>query len=819
MARDRIDAVEDRLRNLERRLELVDYRLHSVEHWRAGSQAEAVPMPVPAQETVEAPATAEPPPTPPPFIAGDWQRIQERIVPVQAPAAQTQPERDTEYAIGAKLLPKLGALLVLGAILYFVAWGYNSGWITPWMVFWGEIAFCLGFIGVGQWKRNEQEQYGQILTGIGSCGLYASLAGGHLVQNLFSGEILVATFMALSLVNLAYGLWSHSKAFYAIGLLGGFSAALLPMKEDKTTLNAILHLGIVAPAALIAAKRKWADMAGALWLIGTLALFPLMAASIDWRIQVGTLYLASLGSVAAYLFAARENRFDPEGLLAPIMLFLTGLSGLALQHGRIGAVHFLILAAGSAVAAMAATAVPLHRNRVLVTAIAIPATLAPLCFTRVECLTIYLGLSLASALVALADKSRIAASFAGVEFVLAIMCYLTIQIWNPLPASSEVWLLVGLMAAGVGTAYSAVRVGGPSEPFTMGAMAVILPFFGRLGIVSLAGSSMSPSPEFAAAEALTLFALGAILVTARTRWVSAMVAMWVAFAIAALSYTYAVLFGDVPALHDAVLIGVLGLTVVIGLPIAMGTAPGDFRKTISGSAGILIGLILMRLGFVVAQMPHVGYNPILIACLTGAGYSVASSVLALARRSDPAAATAWALFAASGISYLAAPNGPVKLPIEMPIISGLLVAFVTASAALNRVARREPELWHLVALLGWVVFTRWVDVALTWSGTDLHGVQTMTVAWIVYALALLTLGFSLKAKELRYWSLGIMFTTVCKILVIDLANTSTPFRVGVLLGLGLLMLGGGYWYIKGRHTPAGIAVDAGEKRSPRPRWL
>lgn len=803
MARERIDAVENRLRELERRVELIDYRLRSVEHWRTGAQVPEGPPPPPVALRAMRPPIDEPQqearPEPPPIIAGGWQQVSHNQVPSGPPAVN----RDTEYDIGAKLLPKLGAMLVLGAILYFVAWGYSAGWITKSMIFTGEILFCLAFIGVGQWKRNEREQYGQILTGIGSCGLYASLAGGHLVQDLFSGEVLVGAFMGLSLANLAYGLWSRSKAFYAIGLLGGFSAALLPMREDKTTLNAILHLCIVAPAVWVAVRRKWADMAGALWLTSALALIPLMLSPVDWRLQIGTLYLASLAGVAAYLYGAEKNSFDPEGWLAPTMLFTTGLIGLALEHNRIGSVHLLALGAVSAIVALAARSVPVYRDRAILTAIAIPATLAPICFTNVECVAIYTGLSLAAAAICVAVKQsgNRASGFAAVEFVLSMAAYLTVQSWNPLPVVAEAWLLVGLMAAGVSSAYVSVKAGGPTEPFTMGAMAILLPLFGRLGIVTLTGSTVAASAEFAAAQALTFFAIAAILVTARTRWISAMIAMWSAFAIATAAYAYAVAFGNVPAIQDAVLVAVLAATVVLGLPAATGTAPVDFRKAIAGSAGILVGLMLMRLAFVVAPMPKVGFDPWLTICLVAAGYSVAASGVAIVRKSDPACAVTWAMFAASGIAYLSYPGSQMPLAHEMAIVTGLLASFIAATAGSRRLALRDPEIWHAVALIGWVLFSSWLFTALTWGGIDLHGASSLTIAWIVYALALISTGFALKVRELRYWSFAVMFATVSKILLVDLANTSTPFRVGVLLGLGLLMLGGGYWYIRGRRTP------------------
>lgn len=233
MASDNIGLLDDQLRQLQRRVDLIDYRLHSLELWRGGQQ-ETAPPPMPLQQ--EAPKEAEipvetrpvQPVVPPPVIRQPvvqqseapspyvWQPRVEEINERTSQIPPPKEAQDTEYMIGAKLLPKLGAGLVLLGVLFFVAWGYSSGWITPLMVFSGEILFCLGFIGVGQWKRNEREQFGQILTGIGSCGLYLSVAGGHLVQDLFSGNAMVITFMAFSFANLAYGLASKSKAFLAI---------------------------------------------------------------------------------------------------------------------------------------------------------------------------------------------------------------------------------------------------------------------------------------------------------------------------------------------------------------------------------------------------------------------------------------------------------------------------------------------------------------------------------------------------------------------------------------------------------------------------
>src|SRR4051812_8986266 len=127
MPGERLDAIEDRLLQLERRIELIDYRVRSIEMWRNGE-----PVSAPPEHTVQEAPPPPPrfqPPTPPPVIAApaperSWEPFQ-RLNALQAPAEPSaQSDRDTEYFIGAKVLPWVGAFGVLGAIIYFVAWGY-----------------------------------------------------------------------------------------------------------------------------------------------------------------------------------------------------------------------------------------------------------------------------------------------------------------------------------------------------------------------------------------------------------------------------------------------------------------------------------------------------------------------------------------------------------------------------------------------------------------------------------------------------------------------------------------------------------------------
>lgn len=128
---------------------------------------------------------------------------------------------ETEYFLGAKVLPRVGALVLVVMFVYFIGIAYDRGWIGPSTIFGSAVGLCAVLIGIGQWKRNDREEFGQILTGIGSAGLFVTFAGGNVFQHIYSGEILLKLFLGWSFFNLAYGFWQRSRAFVAPALQEG----------------------------------------------------------------------------------------------------------------------------------------------------------------------------------------------------------------------------------------------------------------------------------------------------------------------------------------------------------------------------------------------------------------------------------------------------------------------------------------------------------------------------------------------------------------------------------------------------------------------
>ena len=64
----------------------------------------------------------------------------------------------------------------------------------------------------------------------------------------------------------------------------------------------------------------------------------------------------------------------------------------------------------------------------------------------------------------------------------------------------------------------------------------------------------------------------------------------------------------------------------------------------------------------------------------------------------------------------------------------------------------------------------------------------LSIAWALYAVALLVLGVRLKSGSLRWASLVLLMITIGKIFLYDVGELSDLYRVGALLGLALSLI-------------------------------
>lgn len=482
---------EDRLADLERRLQEVEARL--------GSARDPSIAPPPVYDMPEPPAlpSVEPTRTSEPgraaFSGGQTSDGS------QAPGDERKPfsatPEDAEYTIGTRVLPRIGAGVFLLGVAYLIGLGISRGWITPLVLFIGAVLLCSAFVVVGLIKREEREEFGQLLVGIGSCGLYITFAGGHVWQELYSAELLVALFMALSVLNLAFSFWRASRTFLGIGMLGGFSAVLMPLAERQFSLLllperqfatvAILHFCILLPCAAVAARHRWMYAGLAIWFLALPSALALSGSPLAWQVEVLVVYANALAAIFVYAYGFRVEPFDPKAWMLTGLAFAAGIHAFALQGGVAGAGHvalFGALVAGMGYLLRGREAVP---NALLLGAVLVLLIITPYGWTGVVRVGIQLVLSALLSGTYIATRLRAALALSGVLLALALASYIAIVEQGALQGMREPALLYGFLAAVCLFCYALSRGETRAETAAMLASVLALPIVLRLVFVHL----------------------------------------------------------------------------------------------------------------------------------------------------------------------------------------------------------------------------------------------------------------------------------------------------------------------------------------------
>jgi hypothetical protein len=89
---------------------------------------------------------------------------------------------------------------------------------------------------------------------------------------------------------------------------------------------------------------------------------------------------------------------------------------------------------------------------------------------------------------------------------------------------------------------------------------------------------------------------------------------------------------------------------------------------------------------------------------------------------------------------------------------------------------------------------------------DLARDMTYSIAWSLFALALLLVGMRRKVAPVRYAGIGLFVVTLLKLFLHDLANLDQLYRIGAFMIVAVVLIGASYLYQRF------LAVD--EKKSP-----
>ena len=150
-----------------------------------------------------------------------------------------------EFAVATRWLTRVGALLLVGAVAYFLVLAIDKGWIGPvqrvfGMMFWGIIGSVFG-----TWLKLKSERYailGEVCAAVGLVAVYLSFGLGH---RYFSPPVISSGYVAfagLFVATAAAGYLSvrlRSLMIAGLALVGGF---LVPTICSFTSHDVQLHV-------------------------------------------------------------------------------------------------------------------------------------------------------------------------------------------------------------------------------------------------------------------------------------------------------------------------------------------------------------------------------------------------------------------------------------------------------------------------------------------------------------------------------------------------------------------------------------------------
>ncbi len=149
-----------------------------------------------------------------------------------------------EFAFATRWLVRVGAVLLVGAIAYFLMLAIDRGWIGPVQRVYGMMAW--GVVGTvfGAWLKLKSERYailGEVCAALGLVAAYLSFGLGHRYFDPPVVESGCVAFAGLFTATLAAGVLSvrlRSLMIAFLALVGGF---LVPMICDFTSHDVQLH--------------------------------------------------------------------------------------------------------------------------------------------------------------------------------------------------------------------------------------------------------------------------------------------------------------------------------------------------------------------------------------------------------------------------------------------------------------------------------------------------------------------------------------------------------------------------------------------------
>lgn len=762
--------------------------------------------------------------------------------PEPAPAPVIEPVKaGWEQRLGARAFVWLGAITLALSAIFLVRYSIEEGYLSPEIRVLLAALFGFALIAGAERMRTRDDRVSQALAAAGVAALYGALLSAVALYGMISkvaagGGAAALTAAAITL-SLRHGIFVAALAF-----VGGFLSPAIIGSEQPNTPVLFGYLFAIAAGTLFVIRQRgwwmlgWGVLAGsALWTVIWMLADP-DAPELHW---VG-LFLVGVAGLFVWATWRRmqESENPPVDVLALVWasLVVTGvlLALVIVQDGGEQKAGWLALALYGIGAFAFGRWTPRFQYA---------ASLAP----AFSLGTLGLWWLLARDVPAGWDEVRF--GWMAVSFGALYAAGAFALLWNaPRPGY---WAALSVAAAlsHFLFAWFVLRGSAGGTPWGLISIGLAVPFLvGAERLVRWRETMPGATEALGFLAAGVAFFIGVAIPLELTReWITVAYAIELASVAAIASHLGLVALRQLcwPLLAAVVIRFVvnpeilkypLGLTpilnwmlwgygisvaaLVVALRFLRPTGDVKLVRAVEAAAALLTFVLLtleVRSIFQPASMatPDAGFMERAFYVLVWGGFALTALWVSWARH-DPVALWAWrisgSLAAAVAVLLQVLIANPVFQHADvgsLPIANGLLLAYAIP-AAMAALARNwidgEPnrqvailiEATASILAFAWVSFEvrHLFDPAFKRSGFEAEGLElyAYSIAWLLFGVALLALGFLRQAAALRHAGMALVCLVVAKVFLIDMAGLQGLLRVFSFLGLGAALVGLGYAY-------------------------
>jgi uncharacterized membrane protein len=273
--RETFGALTAELVLLERRLRTLEVQAAKERHTPAASQAApaAISPHVIEERETRGPGTepAEPHRAPLPEKLGILRGVAEQIR--STPQVEKQSE-GMEMRIGATWFNRIGAILLLLGVAFFVKYSFDQGFIGPLTRVLLGAGTGLAIIGAGEFAlRRGMRQFAVGMIGAGIGMLYMSTFSAHSFYELITTDTAFGLYVAITVLSTILSVHANMQALAVIAIVGAFITPLAVSKGRNAQVELMTYLLFVDIGFLLVGQmRRW-DTPRVLCWAGTALLF------------------------------------------------------------------------------------------------------------------------------------------------------------------------------------------------------------------------------------------------------------------------------------------------------------------------------------------------------------------------------------------------------------------------------------------------------------------------------------------------------------------------------------------------------------------